>query len=434
MTSKKIQTQLEPILWILAVALCLSFCVQVALKLGFFVDETVDNSAAAYHFMKTGIYSAVRFSKPFDAEITSGLPLTWISGVVWLSGGSLFLQRVLLLAWHLGLFFALLALAVPSPQKVLGRFGLVRATFLLWMFLLFLIPNWQTVLQNLAEIQGAIFYAFAFLLLRRQPLLAGFLLGTAVWGCKVVILPGALLLIFMLPAWDVVFHEQRLKAGAASALKAFVGLFLPMLIWMAYITVRLDFDAALRWPTELFHFVTHQGGAGLSGIKYSLAERLSLSSFEWVNYPIGMKVRILFFVFAPVLVFFDSLLQLGRRWQKSDKAILALYAAFNLGYGYWWFFRHPVMIYRHFQFALVTSFLFLCWLYGPIIWRHFQARFPLRVALLLFLALYFLKSNAQYLNMEPGEGYYSQFCRDRLLTKACLTDTYWLLLPEEARE
>lgn len=422
-------------LWLPAFFLSLLFAVQLAQRLGFFIDETVDNSAAAYHFFRTGIYSAVRFAKPFDVEITSGLPVTWISGLVWMLGGSLFIQRVLLLAWHLLLAFWLVNVAQVVPR--------VRATAILWMFFLLVVPNWQTLLQNLAEVEGAILFALALLYATRQPLVAGALLGTAVWGCKIIILPGALLLLAFVPAGQVFFNQRRAGEAITLLAKFCAGFLLPLFIWMAYIALRSGGQLAWEWPYRLFYFVTHQGGAGLAQERLSLSERLGSPQLEWVTYNAGMKVRILFLLALPAFYllagFISRSARDGFRSLVSQitgmpyQAVLGLYLAFNLFYGVWWFFFHPVMIYRHIQFALVASFLVgsvfaFAWV------RGFRgARYFLPMAGLFFCA-YFLKLNFQTFQGTEPRPFYSSLCRTRLLTRQCLTETYWSLVPPADRQ
>ncbi|MGZ3694473.1 MAG: hypothetical protein ACXWQO_09850 [Bdellovibrionota bacterium] len=415
-------------LWCLAGLSCLAFCILTALQLGFFIDETVDNSAAAFHFFQTGIYSAVRFTKPFDPAITSGLPLTWISGLVWVLRGNLFLQRLLLLAWHLGLFLVLVGTATKQSLRSLR---VITAAGLIWMSFLFFIPNWQTLLQNLAEVEGALLFALAFLSMKQRPFLGGLLLGVAVWGCKIVILPGALCLLFIPLALEMIASRRLLRERVLAILFQLLGLILPLAIWLVYIAARTDLNYALKWPFELFNFVAHQGGSGLSESRHlGLSERLTSPQLEWVSFPMGMKARILFLVFAPILVFLESIFGGWRKASESKKINLALYSVINAGYGYWWFFLHPVMIYRHFQFALAISFFFLCFFYGPSIWRWLESR-PARLLLLLVLfSGYFLKLSFQFWGVPGEKGYYSLLCRGDLLTKDCLTQAYWQLVPD----
>ena len=428
MRSTQFRDRFATVLCLCALAFSLRLAVQTALATGYFVDEIADTTSAAYNFFRNGFYTGVRYSDPFNANHSTGLPVTWISGLYWLGGfGNLFTQRLLLLAWHSlllgGMTWLFLAeLGKPNLKRV------VVAAAWFWMFYLALVPNWQNLLLNLGELEGALLFGYALALRERRPWLAGICIGTALWGCKFVILPAALTLIFLLPGLEWLLGRRSFLAFVNQSLRLFAGSFAYLALFMIAMAFMANPGLALAWPGKVLHFVFFEGASGYTVDRaYSLAERLTRADFEWVAYSSGMKARILFLLFLPPALL---LFELAReRFRSRLLPFLACLSLVSVAYAYWWFFRHPSMIYRHLQTALALSLVGAFWYFIHV---QFSRRWQeaLRFALPILFLFYFVRLHAALTGPAPVDGYYSERCREVLFSEACLGPTYYKIWQE----
>ena len=425
----------------------LGHCVQLAILLGFFVDETVDTSVAAYNFFRTGIYFGGRNPMSFDPELSTGLPVTWISGLVWNFGGSLLQQRTLLIGWQSVLFFLVSVAFVrwEEPGKKSTRQTLAAAWIPfcgIWLAYLALVPNWLTFLQNLGEVPGCAFLAAGFLFRARRPLLAGALGGIAVWGCKFVQLPAALLFFFLLPIYEWLRGQRNAEQTRRILLRAAIGFFIPLLCWLSWIAVRTDISSAITWPYRLLEFVLFRGASGYSNAEYlSLGERLSSPAFEWMGYRFAIKWRILALTFAPFLIYgIDRALRRLDHRPSSNflpgirrDSFFVVFFLLNGLYGIWWFFFHPNMIYRHYQSALVLSLLACLFYLRGLVWPLVMERWKWAFVMvpLLFLA-FFVNAFAAIYASPVRPRLFVFGCRENLITPSCLSPVYWKVLSDFA--
>jgi hypothetical protein len=159
---------------------------------GSFIDEQV-NVQAGYHFFTQGNYTSNIIGGLFPPGITTGMATTWVSGIVFLLGGSLFHARLALagiIYLQAGLLSFFIVRRYDGSRLSAAALGVVLLAVLTrW------VPFCWGFIQSLGELQGALLIAWCLFFLPRRPHVAFLCLGASVWGCKFIYLPTALIIL-----------------------------------------------------------------------------------------------------------------------------------------------------------------------------------------------------------------------------------------------
>lgn len=324
----------------------------------YFVDEIL-NDQAALNFFREGNYSGWFLSGKFPAGISSGIVSTWISGLVFLAGGNLFLARLMT---GLFIFFQLIALIfLFARRRFSGPAALAVAVILTSM--IFHFPYWFGFMQSMGEMQGALLIGWGLLILGRYPWAGFFLFGLAVWHCKFMYMP----MTAFLTAAYVLSQEGGWKKKLATAVQAAFMIMLSQMLWAAFIWFRFDLDTMLQWLNKSMVFVTggHSGMKEVSSTNSSLAQRLT--ELEWATLSSINRLEILTFFFMPLLM----MIFIGVRylsWRKDGRTALMLTGACLalILYAYWYFFISPSMWVKQIQPGLYLGFALIFFLAARI--------------------------------------------------------------------
>jgi len=312
-----------------------------------FEDEII-NSQAACNFFKYGNYTSLVIRGIFPPAISTGLATTWLSGVVLLCGGSLFVARVAYgILVYAQVLFLVAVFTRPlgwSWRRVLGVGGILMAV-LVWT-----VPYNFGFIKGLGELQGALFIGWAIACSTVSLPGAFLLLGCAVWGCKFIYLPTALLIgLALIISQPKVSLTQKLRNFI------FCSLFfiLPLLIWILIIFWNFGYEQAGIWFKEFCNFVMGDKSGIQENVNLGLWERLHSSNFEWNSLPGRMKARMVGYYGVTAILFFVVLKgKMVKSWlDKSGLTIIAIFIGSSLIYA--WYFRYSqVMWPRHLQPAI----------------------------------------------------------------------------------
>ena len=322
----------------------------------YFVDEIL-NAQAASTLFREGNYSGWFIGGNFPTGISSGIAATWVSGLVFLFGGNLFLARLLT---GLFVFAQLLILIFLFARRKFSEPAVAMAVAVILTSLLFHLPYWFGFIQSLGEMQGALFVGWGLLILGRCPLLSFFLLGVAVWHCKLMYLPMTGLLI----AAYVVSEEGGWKKKIGAAVKAGLMFMLPMMLWWALIWIRFDLPTVLASTRNYIGFASgyHSGVSGASpSAGWTLGQRLE--RLEWANLSLVNRTEMLILFLGP-LVLTAIVLPRYFTWRNGRRDILLFLAAVTalLLYMYWYFLVSPMMWVRQVSPGLYLGFALIFFL------------------------------------------------------------------------
>jgi hypothetical protein len=223
----------------------------------FFPDE-VYNLDPILTFFRTGDYTSVsQGNHPFDPVLSSGILATWLNGLVYVIGGTLYRERLASALVQFGLV-TYFAYRLLRSRGVVARDALVVALGA-WTALILAGCHYLRII-NAGELWGFVYLVAGCSFAERAPRLAAFVWGLGTWLAKITFLPfsGALLAALALA------ESLRPVTGANST---FVGRLLvnsarlgfafvaPLLLWMALIVVRYDFATLEHWMSSYVTFV-----------------------------------------------------------------------------------------------------------------------------------------------------------------------------------
>ena len=349
--------------------------------MSFFVDEVINNQAV-YNLFTIGDYTSRIQHEKFDPAITSGILTTWLSGVVFLNGGNLFQSRLIIAVF---MFFQMLVLGVlfmkkyikPLPERII--FSLIS------IFALFYFPYWYGFIYNLGELQGALLLGWGLLILNRFPPLAYFMLGGAVWLCKMIYLPCAILW----GAASALSTPGVLSRKAKSGILFLFFFFFPLFFWMMLIYLKFDWSVLKAWFIQFTHFFH-----GHSGLDRALTLSERLHTMEWANLKFHTKFEIIFFLIFPVIYGIYVLLREISWGEERPKFLLVLATmGFLILHTYWYFFISGFMWARHAQPGLYIGFGLLCFLLlqTKLFFSHNSFLYLPRILFVLFCIVLFFQ-------------------------------------------
>lgn len=392
--------------------------------LPYFCDEIEFYTQSAYGFLTRFNYNSLEYPHPFDGTFNGGLLASWPCGIVWLFGGSLFQQRLLIAAVAGVSLYLVLKMRVFRDLK-LSRFDFMALGLVAGLMTLH-VPYAFGFLGTPGELQGAIYFLLAISWIHKRPLWAAFILGMVVWHVKFVFI---LMAVFL--AGGVFFERWRAQnLKVMDVLRWGFSFLLPLLLWWLLIWVRFDFAAVSTWMKDFtYNIVFHMGGPQQWT---NLSDRLR--NLEWKNYDTGTQIKVLLLLFLPILFLAaagGAHLFLKIKLRFSAIAVSLMLAL--LSYAYWYFFLHHLMWLRHLQPSLYLGLgLLFYWVLGPFkpllnrilkVNRVLKDKRWLYVCLLIFLMFetkYFFSGS-----WRANEETYARKCKGTPYSRECVPEHRW---------
>ena len=355
--------------WTLVIALNLcvmaAVLIQDGLSSGCLVDE-LNSVGAASNFFRTGRFELalprqgaiqdrtvlgawhVFTNGPFTPGQSIGFAASWMSGLFWNVGGSLWWARLGSLCNHLLLISAVSFLA--ARRLAIPRVETWAAVSFLWLLTLSVVPyTINGISHSLGESPAALWLVIGFLAGFDSAFLGALSVGVGVWLAKLIFLPVGLAIVG--------FHGWRSwRDGTPSLWRALgtaaAGFVLPQFAWLLWIALLSGPSASIEWVEGWLSFIKY-GQSGLDGVPHvtGLINRLRDPGLEWVRYEWKIKLRIVALLLIPPVL----LLLFARRRERPMKALCGSLALCSLLYGGWYFLWHPTMWLRHVQPALMLG-------------------------------------------------------------------------------
>jgi len=399
---------------------------------------------------RTGDYTTRHLGgHPFDPVVSAGVVTTWVDGLVFMLGGSLFQARLLDGLLHL-LVVTALAFALARSRGV-DRLAAVALSLAVWVATLLVTG------QELRIINGGEIWAFAYLaagtfLIDRRPRAACFLWGLAVWLGKIIYLPFATVLLVVTIASRIRADRARghlpgLLAPVREAATLLLAFMLPLLAWMSIVWLSTDTATLLAWSSSYVVFVVHHS----TGIHLAWLPVMQGWDFDpgWISAPF-LSWGPAFFLpalvplaLAPLaLVAYGVLMRRGTvRSTGRDATYLFVTGAMVTAFGAWFLAVDPTQWGRHLLPGIYVSVALA--LYCALdVWRQLPPRSQARrryalVACASMAVLSALSATriADYVERMHWKASYAKTCRGNAVLEApCMQDGALFEIVTLARE
>jgi len=378
-------------------------------NINFFIDELC-NCQAAYNFITKGSYTCNILSNPFDPGITSGIMVSWISGVIFALNGNLFVAR---LATS---FFIILQLFFLNYVFLKNKDTNIEEYFMFsffGIFFLFHLPYWFGFMQSLGELQGALLIGWGLLSYQKKPALAFIFWGMAVWLCKFIYLPLAL----FLGGAHCVSKKGSIVTKLNASFKFVIFFLSPFFFWLLIIYIQHDLNfVANWWIIKFFNQVFGQKSGLTPSNSLTFIERLT--KLEWGNWKRIDQVTSILLIFVPVVI---SPFVIIKKIFNNKQLEAFLLAGANLSliiYAFWYFFQSAKMWARHSQPGLYLGFGICIYLLFCI-FKNYRDKKKF-ILLILFISIFTwesfsLKKHFPITNSSPT---YARTCSD-LFSSSC---------------
>jgi len=201
---------------------------------------------------------------PFDPVVSSGVLVTWLNGVVFLAGGTLFVARLLSGLLQFGAVVGLVFFFLRSRRLTTLDAAIVALS--VWVCMLPVTSHEQRIV-NAGEMWGFLVLAAGTFFVHRTPALAAFLWGLSAWLCKTIYVPFAIALVI----GTAVSMARGHRVGSPTptlqiVTRVVVPFLLPLAFWMGVIWLRYDFHTLIGWCSANVVFVVkHTTSMELSG-------------------------------------------------------------------------------------------------------------------------------------------------------------------------
>ena len=326
-----------------------------------FGDEWVSVQSAV-SFFKNGRYE----SEVEGLIFSSGIVVTWPGAVGWTISHNITGSRLwcALVPWVLAHVLGFLFFTREGYAK---EDALLISSFI-WALTItppFSIPYWHGFIYNLGELSSVIIIGFGLLLISKHPLASAFLFGTAVWQGKLLYGPFVTTVLLA----NLCIQKFTVKKFLAEAGKYAAVFLLPVVLWIAWICIRVNVETLYEWFDQQMKWVVFMNdmhGAGLVESKNislaGLLERLGSPQLEWIRYSFGTKAKVMFYTLGMVCVMLAGIVapKFSKLNVSSREKWFSLMGIFTiLIFSFWWFFIHDFMWLRHIQPTIYVSFGFL---------------------------------------------------------------------------
>ncbi|MBN2385221.1 hypothetical protein JXQ70_20285 [bacterium] len=327
------------------------FCVSLALiittwraiiyeadKHPYYLDECV-NTRAAINLIKYLNYTDI-LRRAYPPYVTTGFGATWPSAVAWLLLiNNLFEARIFIsfIVWiHFGLIvWFFFRRRNYNPYSIICLISILWALSLRCVF-------WYGFLLNMGELIGILWIATSILFFsarKGHPYWAALCLGIAVWSCKLIYLPAALVLGVTYFLYDTYKNGKwgvnRFRVAAGLGLM----FFLPLLLWMSLIYLKFGYASLEKWCMDLGNYIQSNPTAlKRTSISHGLQARSNNPVGEWYRLSAGTQFKILCSTFGACCLGFFNL------WLFRNK---------RKGLGYWFLLGSSIIL------AVYTQWYFL---------------------------------------------------------------------------
>ena len=399
-----------------------------------FVDEGMAIQAA-FHFFKDFQYAfypdQARNFGAFEPGLSIGIASSWVSGLAWGFGGSVFLVRLAVIFYH----FILIFLVADLLAKMRNWNDVSRLVFIaisLFIAIKCVPYTLDSVGHGLGEVSGFLVLLLGFLVGNRSSKGNGYLwgillLGVCVWHTKFIFFPFAVVGGVWLYARALDRDAKVLwsKEGITELSKCLLVFLLPLLFWLVLIVLRTGFAGLAEW---FFRRTNHLyiGNSGLNGPPRvtGLFNRLASPQLEWARSPARLRVEVLVLLFGPIGLLLLDWMKNFR--QKSHDWVLRVgLSGFLVFFTLWWFLWHKEMWLRHIQPALLVGFGVLVF-YGMKRLERFEDRIKLKL-LVVGIGIVFswlvLRNpffDLRFLRSGPAPEQFSMLCH---------SDVFWRKAP-----
>ncbi|MGE4233187.1 MAG: hypothetical protein AB7F43_07650 [Bacteriovoracia bacterium] len=322
---------------------------------GFVVGEAYLTQAARnffVHFDYTNVLDS--HGLRFGPHLSSGLAVTWVSGLFAKLHLSLFTQRVAVSCWVF-LQFLVLVVLFFRRLKLKPIDCLLGASFA-WLLLL-RAPYWPGFIFSSGELPTAIWMGLGLYLVTQKSvtsqMLGFFFFGLGTWSGPFLYTPLAFTWIGAYKLSSFFIQKNKL----AVVKKLWIGFFiflLPLLFWLIIISLRYDFSTAASWFT---HYI--------DPFKHLLTTPRS-TNLEWTKIGVLSKAKILIAVYGSILLAILSYFKTGIFRSTEGAIYLVMTCTILLLYGFWYFWFSPTMAIRDIQPAYYIGFGFTIYLFSQL--------------------------------------------------------------------
>lgn len=353
-----------------------------------FHDDELPNVQAAVSFFKNGDYRSDKYGLIYS----SGIAVTWPGAVGWFFGHSMFASR--LACTFFSWIFSLLLGFYFFRRNNFTAIDSIAAVVCLWGITItspLALPYWFGFMYNLGELNTLLLIGFGLFLLAKRPLLSSFILSVAFWHGKFIYFP----LIWAILLGDIFSQKLPAKEKVSRILLYVVIFLLPLLMWIAWLFLKLNISGLKEWLADEFSWFTYAGSmhSHLSPVELSLnalKERFNSPKLEWSGYTLGTKFKDLLFSFGAILITFISFVAARKEIIKisNREKWLNIMAIATIGfYCVFYFLINPFMWQRYFLPTLyIGFFLFVFWGSKWAKVASFNLR-PIFYALVIFLII-----------------------------------------------